>query len=84
MKKSVGIMCLLLLIVFATTDSAFAARGGRGRGLFHRGGGSSQGSSASQNAPVDPAPTYEVEHRLLNAINAIREKYGLKALILDV
>lgn len=80
MKKFVGIMCLL--IIFASADAAFA-RGGRGRGLFHRGGSQGGSTSASQNAPVDPAPVYEVEHRLLKAINAMREKYGLKALILD-
>jgi uncharacterized protein YkwD len=78
MKRFVGIMCLL--IVFTSVDAAFA-RGGRG--LFHRGNQGGR-TSASQNAPVDKAPTYEVEHRLLKAINAIRERYGLRALILDV
>jgi uncharacterized protein YkwD len=80
MKKFIGIMCLL--IVFISVDTVFA-RGGRGHWLFHRGGSQGGQTSASQSAPVDNSPTYEVEHRLLNAINAIREKYGLKALILD-
>ena len=80
MKRFVGIMCLL--VVFASVDAAFA-RGGRGRGLFHRGGSQGGQTSASKNAPIDKAPTYEVEHRLLKAINAVRERYGLRALILD-
>jgi uncharacterized protein YkwD len=77
MKRFVGVMCLL--IIFVSVNTAFA----RGRGGRRQSSGGGQ-TSASQNATVDKAPTYEVEHRLLNAINAIREKYGLKALILDV
>jgi uncharacterized protein YkwD len=77
MKRFVCIVCLL---VISSSNVAFA-RGGR---LFHRQSNSGGQTSASQNAPIDKAPTYEVEHRLLNAINAIREKYGLKALVLDI
>lgn len=80
MKNLVGVVCLL--IVFAAADTAFA-RGGRGGRLFHR-GGSNGSTTASLNAPVDKSPVYEHEYKLLKAINAIREKYGLKALILDV
>ena len=72
-------ICVLCLTVALSADAAFA-RGGR---IFHgrnNGGGS---TSESQNAPVDKAPVYKVEHQLLNAINAVRERYGLRTLILD-
>jgi uncharacterized protein YkwD len=80
MKRVVGVMCLLA--VFLTADVASARVFSR-RVTRHGRTHSSGQTSASQNAPIDKAPTYEVEHRLLKAINAVRSKYGLKALILD-
>jgi uncharacterized protein YkwD len=81
MKRVVGVVCLL--VVFLTADVASARvfnRRTTRRGRTH----SSERTSASQSAPIDKAPVYEVEHRLLKAINAVRSKYGLKALIMDV
>ena len=78
MKNFVGVMCLL--IIFTSADAAFA-RGGR---FFRRGGSGGGSTTASLNAPVDKSPIYEHERKLLNAINAIRERYGLKALVLDI
>jgi uncharacterized protein YkwD len=66
-------VCVLLLLVCADTAYARGRRGGRS-------GGS---TSASQNAVVDQAPTYEIETRLLAAINAERQRYGLIPLLLD-
>jgi uncharacterized protein YkwD len=84
-------LVLCLVVALATADTAFARGGkvfGGGKGILkggilrNRDSGGGR-SSESQNAPVDKAPTYEVEHKLLNAINNIRKQYGLKELILD-
>jgi hypothetical protein len=85
MKWFVCVLCLL--VTFVTVDSTFA-RGGGGRGIFrggllHKNNGGGGSTSASQNAPIDNAPTYKVEHQLLKALNAIRQQYGLRALVLD-
>jgi uncharacterized protein YkwD len=73
------IMCMCV-IVSLSTDAAFA----RGRHLFHHNNSGSGSTTASSNAPIDKSPVYEHENKLLNTINAIREKYGLRALILDI
>jgi uncharacterized protein YkwD len=73
------VLCICVIVALSA-NTAFA-RGGR---LFHRGGSGSGSTTASLNAPVDKSPVYEHEHKLLNAINAIREKYGLRALVLDI
>ena len=70
------IVCVLCLVATLAADTAFA----RGRG--RRSGGGS--TTASQNAVIDEAPVYPVEHQLLKAINTVRERYGLKALVVDI
>ncbi|MCK9558037.1 MAG: CAP domain-containing protein [Candidatus Cloacimonetes bacterium] len=78
MKLYACVLGLLIASVAASTANA----GHGGRGIFrHRG---SETTTESLNAPIDDAPVYEREHKLLKALNAMREKYGLKALILDV
>jgi uncharacterized protein YkwD len=69
--------CLALLVCLLCVDATFARGRGRGRSS---GGGS---TSASQTAVVDKSPTYEVENRLLAAINVERTRYGLIPLVLD-
>lgn len=67
-------VCALCLSVFFSANTTF------GRGLRHRGHGS---TSASTNAPIDDAPVYQVENQLLEAVNDTRQRYGLGALVLD-
>lgn len=68
------------LIVALTVNDSF----GQGFRRNRYSCSSCSGTSASENAVIDESPIYEAESQLLNAVNAIREKYGLRALILDV
>ena len=75
MKRFVYVLCLVVIL----STTAFA-RGGRRSGGS---GGSGESTSASQNATIDKAPTYKVEIQLLEAINVVRVRHGLRALVLD-
>lgn len=74
----IGFLVVLLVCLASVAEARGRFFGGR-----YRQGGSTGTSNASLNAPVDKAPTYEVELQLLRAVNRERERYGLVPLVLD-